>query len=671
MGKRQRIRYPSFYRQGLLIVLPAFLLAGIGLFSLRQDRQWARLEATEQAQKLARDLREAYLPEAFRVETAGIEDWQGATPGRFRAEEDPLWKLASGSVPSVGCLVDRAGALVYPPPLGLWLEAEPLPVEDMDEESRTAWQVSQETLYAGRDPVGAIEQLEALITGDLPEPVLALAHYQLGVLWQNAANDRNASQYFDLVLARSAGSRAGGGAALATMAALRLLQISAAAPPGSKRARELSTWVAWSALRKPTVLSRQMLEGLSENQSWIQLWRVHEKARALYKHLDAEGEAIPATPAEDTAWRWAPLFEGMNWLLLARPAGAQTAFLALPETSVRALVEQARHKSAAPSYLGVRIDVAGQSVPPATNLISNLADTALDPSADGAAARFRVRVYLADADALYAGQRARTLRFGALIGVSVGAVLIGLAAAWRAFRRQRELNEMKTNFVSSVSHELRAPIASVRLMAEELEDLGTANPRKNKEYQRFIVQECRRLSGLIENVLDFARHEQGREEYAFESTDLETLVRETARLMQTYAVDKGIEVKSVIRGEPEPVEADGRALQQVLVNLIDNALKHSPAKSTIEVGLEFAAERVVLWVQDHGEGIAPAEHERIFERFYRPGSELRRKTQGVGLGLAIVKNVTEAHGGTVTVDSAVGQGSRFTVTLPIRGRDGA
>ena len=229
---------------------------------------------------------------------------------------------------------------------------------------------------------------------------------------------------------------------------------------------------------------------------------------------------------------------------------------------------------------------------------------------------------------------------------------------------------MKTNFVSSVSHELRAPIASVRLMAEELEDLGTGNPQKNREYQRFIVQECRRLSGLIENVLDFARHEQGREEYAFESTDLEALVRETARLMQTYAVDKGIEVKSVMHGEPEPFEADGRALQQVLVNLIDNAIKHSPAKSAIEVGLEFERERVVLWVQDHGEGIAPDEHERIFERFYRPGSEMRRKTQGVGLGLAIVKNVTQAHGGTVTVASALGQGSRFTVTLPVRGRPG-
>jgi signal transduction histidine kinase len=122
---------------------------------------------------------------------------------------------------------------------------------------------------------------------------------------------------------------------------------------------------------------------------------------------------------------------------------------------------------------------------------------------------------------------------------------------------------------------------------------------------------------------------------------------------------------------------DGRALRQALVNLIDNAIKHSPTNADVTIGVEFgpacplqpapvepAPATLRLWVEDAGEGIPPEEHERIFDRFYRCGSELRRSTQGIGLGLAIVKYVTEAHGGKVTVRSAVGQGSRFTLELP-------
>jgi signal transduction histidine kinase len=211
-------------------------------------------------------------------------------------------------------------------------------------------------------------------------------------------------------------------------------------------------------------------------------------------------------------------------------------------------------------------------------------------------------------------------------------------------------------------------------MAENLEREKIPEPQKQKEYFGFIVQECRRLSALIENVLDFSRHEQGRKQYEFEATDLTALVQDTARLMRNYGADRQIQVATEIRGEPMPVEADGRALQQVLVNLADNAIKHSPQGATITFGLEYPPAStppvgcrqgaVRLWVEDHGEGIPAEEQEKIFERFYRRGSELQRETPGVGLGLAIVKYVTEAHGGRTSLRSAVGQGSRFTVELP-------
>jgi signal transduction histidine kinase len=252
------------------------------------------------------------------------------------------------------------------------------------------------------------------------------------------------------------------------------------------------------------------------------------------------------------------------------------------------------------------------------------------------------------------------------------AALAGLALARRAFFQQLRLNEMKSNFVSSVSHELRAPIASVRLMAENLERGKIPEARRQGEYFHFIVQECRRLSSLIENVLDFSRIEQGRKEYEFEPSDVIALARTTVKLLEPYAAEKGVKLEtSGLEPGAANIElnVDGRALQQALVNLIDNAIKHSPKGEAVTVGMERRdgpAKAVHLYVADHGPGIAKEEHEKIFERFYRCGSELRRQTQGVGIGLSVVRHVVAAHGGRVLLQSELGHGSRFTIELPER-----
>jgi len=298
---------------------------------------------------------------------------------------------------------------------------------------------------------------------------------------------------------------------------------------------------------------------------------------------------------------------------------------------------------------------------------------------------------LRDPHAYFQAAQRRQMVFASLI---FGALLAGLASAIvlrRSLLRQQTLNDQKSNFVSSVSHELRAPIASVRLMAESLERGKVAEGEKQNEYFRFIVQECRRLSSLIENVLDFSRIEQGRKQYEFEPTDLFALTRETVKLMEPYAEEKGVQLKlETPPATPErseggniEVEVDGRAIQQALVNLIDNAIKHSAKGQAVTIGLDaeqsalgvspkpespFSSKAqlpVLLYVEDHGSGIPPAEHEKIFERFYRLGSELRRETQGVGIGLSIVRHIVEAHGGIVTVRSNTGEGSRFTIVLPV------
>jgi signal transduction histidine kinase len=222
-------------------------------------------------------------------------------------------------------------------------------------------------------------------------------------------------------------------------------------------------------------------------------------------------------------------------------------------------------------------------------------------------------------------------------------------------------------------------------MAESLERGKIAEPVKQNEYFRFIGQESRRLSSLIENVLDFSRIEQGRKQYEFEPTDLNALARQTVKLMEPYAAERQINLvfapDSQLSTLNSQLSADGRAIQQALVNLVDNAIKHSHSGQTVTVGLETipgtqhsvssiqnpasANPSLRLFVEDQGEGIPAVEHEKIFERFYRLGSELRRETQGVGIGLSIVKHIVEAHGGRIIVRSAPGQGSRFTIELPV------
>jgi len=240
----------------------------------------------------------------------------------------------------------------------------------------------------------------------------------------------------------------------------------------------------------------------------------------------------------------------------------------------------------------------------------------------------------------------------------------GLGLTYRNVSREMALAKLKSDFVSNVSHELRTPLSLIRLYAETLEMGRMVSPDKYQEYYQIIRKESERLTALINNILDFSRIEAGRKEYDFRETDVGELVRNTLESYRYQIEQQGFAFEEQIEPVP-PMRVDREALARSLVNLVNNALKYSQDRKFIGVNLYRKNGSVKLEVVDHGIGIPPNEQERIFEKFYRVGDPLVHNTKGSGLGLSLVRHIAKAHGGEVSVDSTPGEGSKFTITLPV------
>jgi signal transduction histidine kinase len=250
-----------------------------------------------------------------------------------------------------------------------------------------------------------------------------------------------------------------------------------------------------------------------------------------------------------------------------------------------------------------------------------------------------------------------------------GALVVSLGLALRAADRMMRLSTMKTDFVSNVSHELRTPLASIRVFAELLRLGRVQTPDKVREYGEYIERESRRLSRLIENILDFSRIESGRKTYTFAPTDVSQVVEGVLQSFDVHLRHHGFTVR-VVADRPLPeVLADADALGQAVHNLLDNAVKFSGEAHEIEVTLTGGVGEVTIAVRDHGVGIPRDEQAKIFDRFHRVSTGLVHEVKGSGLGLSLVQHIVTVHGGRVTVESEPGKGSTFTLHLPSREPD--
>ena len=263
------------------------------------------------------------------------------------------------------------------------------------------------------------------------------------------------------------------------------------------------------------------------------------------------------------------------------------------------------------------------------------------------------------------GLERRKLVDSLLIGVAVTVILAGLAFLGFAIRRERRLNELKSEFISNVSHELKTPLSIISMFGEMLAEGRTKSAEQAHEYAEIIWRESVRLGRLIDNVLDFAKIERGMGVYEFAETDLGEVIDRAIELSARRVAAAEMTLSADIEPELPSLRLDASAVTLAVLNLIDNAIKYAAAGKRIALGVHRTGDRIIVSVHDWGPGIDPEEHARIFERFYRARAIRLLPIRGSGIGLALVQHIARAHGGDADVTSVPAQGSTFRIWLPV------
>jgi two-component system phosphate regulon sensor histidine kinase PhoR len=301
---------------------------------------------------------------------------------------------------------------------------------------------------------------------------------------------------------------------------------------------------------------------------------------------------------------------------------------------------------------------------------------------------WRLQVSPSASDELTARVRNRALLELIMVVLSCVVIVLGVATILVAAAKERRTSALKSEFVANVSHELKTPLALVRMFSEMLQSGRVTSEAKRQEYLDIIMSESERLSALIENVLDFARVERGRQAYELAEGSVGEAVSQAVNVYRHRAESEGIGLVAEIEHDLPLTRIDDRAIQLAVINLIDNALKYAPGTGVVTVRATREGGAIVIRVVDRGPGVPAEERGRIFERFVR-GSTARsqddanrgdgRRVRGSGIGLALVKHIAESHGGRAWVEARGGPaevrvdpdsaapnpGASFAISIPV------
>jgi signal transduction histidine kinase len=348
---------------------------------------------------------------------------------------------------------------------------------------------------------------------------------------------------------------------------------------------------------------------------------------------------------------WA-LYSDVPWLVGLTPAESEILLVAV---RARDVLESASSELSAGRVLNGNARLVQDS---------QIAGAWLGPNFPG------VRIVFSDADPSWspAPWSAQRSLYWLALSLVLGVTLFGSYLLWRDIRRELQVAEMRSQFVSSVSHELKTPLTAIRMFAETLSLGRSRNPENQREYLETIVNESERLTRLLNNVLDFSKIEMGRMAYRPKPASLADIVRAAARTVQYPLSQQGFTLNVHIQDGMPDACVDCDAIEQAILNLLSNAMKYSGDARDIDLCLLRRGGNAVIQVSDHGTGIDPQEQKKIFEKFYRVSSPENKRIAGTGLGLALVAHTVKAHSGRIEVASMPGKGSTFSIFLPLEGK---
>jgi signal transduction histidine kinase len=625
------------------ILTPGVILAGFGLHALTQERQHAESQVRDTLYVAAKDL-------GRRLELE-LKDWQQAAAelarsGSVDPSQWPTRVRDAVMTPGAGVVLlgSRERAEAYPRGHLLYeLAAAP---EDFAPRQSSPRFTEAESLERRKQYGQAIPLYQRLVASTDPAEH-AEALYALGRTMRKAQQLDAALRAFQR-LALEPSIRITGG-----MVASDLLALLGIASNGSPEQRLDASLVLYRGLvgsrwRLDKALysnySEQVASWLPQNEETGRLREEELQKLALSRAVERFVEAPQALSVED--------------------GSAAIAFWSEPPFAAIVLGAPYVRDHLLPAV--ERDDVsAALSMPTGARLAGS-------PSLDDPLAvtyplqwdvPLRLQVWRTDPAALSMEVNHRQQRYLAMLAVLVALLGFGAYITLRTVRAELAVAQMKSDFVSTVSHEFRSPLASINQLGEMLRDGRVGDEGRRQEYYGMIVTESQRLRRLVENVLDFARMEDGRKQYRFESVDSAGWLREVAGDFQAQVAQRGFAVETDIPSDLPPIVVDRENLATAVKNLLDNAVKYSPESRTVRLEAQANGEGISIAVLDRGIGIGDEDRPRIFDKFYRGGGELSREVKGVGLGLNLVHHIVSAHGGTIDVESRQGEGSTFTIRL--------
>ncbi len=249
--------------------------------------------------------------------------------------------------------------------------------------------------------------------------------------------------------------------------------------------------------------------------------------------------------------------------------------------------------------------------------------------------------------------------------LAVGAYILNTS-----IRREMEVSRMKSEFVSNVSHELRTPLSLIRMFAELIELDKAESLEERKKFSKIIGNESERLTHIINNILDFSKIEAGKKEYHFEKTDINDIIKDILNIYSFYLENKGFKTSFNFSPNPLVATVDKVSVSEIMVNLIDNAVKYSKDSKSIIIRTGQDEHWIYIEIEDEGIGIPKDKQKQIFDKFYRISDQQNNYIKGSGLGLAMVQIIMKAHNGNVVLASTPGKGSRFRLNFPVSRQNG-